>query len=109
MNHCKNEVVAKSLGEIKDLVKPLKELDSFKSHSSKMFYSIFLLSFIFWFMFYGLELFTSRLFEQQSIDNLAKEVKIEEQLSKRQQILLNNSETKYRELSECITTNEVIK
>lgn len=105
----KNEVVAKSLGEIKDLVKPLKELDTFKSHSSKMFYSIFLLSFIFWFMFYGLELFTSRLFEQQSIDNLTQEVKIEEQLSKRQQILLNNSETKYRELSECITTNEVIK
>ena len=74
-----------------------------------MFYSIFLLSFILWAMFFGLELFTLRLFEQQSLDNLKQEVNIETQLSKRQQILLNNSETKYKGLTECISTNEVIK
>lgn len=105
----KNEVVAKSLGEIKDLVKPLKELDTFKSHSSKMFYLIFLFTFILWSMTFGLELFTLRLFEQQSLDNLKQEVNIETQLSKRQQILLNNSEIKYKGLTECISTNEVIK
>ena len=105
----KNEVVAKSLGEIKDLVKPLNELDTFNSHSSKMFYSIFLVSFILWTMVFGLELFTSRLFEQQSLDNLNQEVTIETQMAKRQQILLNNSENKYKELSGCISTNEVVK
>ena len=106
----KNEVVAKSLGETKDLVKPLKALDTFNSHSSKMFYSIFLVSFILWTMFFGLDLLTAKLFYQPSLDTITQEVKIETQLAKRQETFLANSEKKYKELTECMSTNtEVIK
>ena len=104
----KNEVVAKSLGEISDLVKPLNELDTFKSHSTKMFYSIFLVGFILWTIFFGLDMATSKLFEQQSLDNVNQEIKIESQLAKRQQILLDNSEKKYKELTDCISTNKEV-
>ncbi len=105
----KNEIVAKSLGEINDLVKPLKELDTFKSHTKKIFYSAFILGFIFWTVFSGLDIFTARLFEQQSLDNLKQELNIETQLTKRQQIFFNNSETKYKELTQCISNKEVLK
>jgi hypothetical protein len=106
----KNEVVAKSLGEINDLVKPLNELDTFKSHSVKMFYSIFILGFVFWTIFFGLDLLTSKLFEQQSLDNLNQEIRIEGQLAKRQEILLNKSQKEYIDLTQCISNkNEVLK
>lgn len=106
----KNEVVAKSLGEINDLIKPLNELDTFKSHTMKMFYATFVIGFVLWTVFFGLNIFTARLFEQQSLDNLKQELDIEAQLTKRQQILFNNSETKYKELTGCISNNkEAIK
>lgn len=101
----KNEVVAKSLGEINDLVKPLNKLDTFNSHISKIFYTISILGFIFWTMFFGLELLTAKLFEQQSLDDVKQELRIEGQLAKRQQILLNKNVKQYKELTECISTN----
>jgi hypothetical protein len=106
----KNEVVAKSLGEMTDLVKPLNELDTFKSHSLKMSYSIFMVFFVFWTIFFGLDLLTTKLFEQQSLDNLNKEINIESRLSKRQELLLNKSEKEYKELTQCISNkNEALK
>ena len=71
-----------------------------------MFYSIFLVGFILWTIFFGLDLATAKLFEQQSLDNVNQEIKIETQLAKRQQILLDNSEKKYKELTDCITTDK---
>ncbi|MDZ7818124.1 MAG: hypothetical protein U5K55_05715 [Aliarcobacter sp.] len=99
----KNDVVAKSLGEIWDLVKPLNELDTFKSHSSKLIYSSFLVGGTLWSVFFGLNIFADKIFQKESLDNLKREVKIEEQLIKRQQILLNNSKQKYKEITECLT------
>ena len=102
----KNQVVAKSLGEIKDLVKPLKELDSYKSHTSKLFYTSALFVGMLWVMFYGLNMFTDKFFYKQSLDYLHQELKIENQLIKRQEILLTNSEKKYKELTDCLTSTE---
>ncbi len=99
----KNHVIAKSLGETWDLVKPLNELDTFKSHSSKMIYSIFLLTGTLWVIFFGLDNLTDRVFKKESLDTLKREVQIEDQLIKRQKILLANSEKKYKEITECLT------
>lgn len=99
----KNHVIAKSLGETWDLVKPLNELDTFKSHSSKMIYSIFLLTGTLWVIFFGLDNLTDRVFKKESLDTLKREVQIEDQLIKRQKILLGNSEKKYKEITECLT------
>ncbi len=99
----KNHVIAKSLGETWDLVKPLNELDTFRSHSSKMMYSFFLLTGTLWVIFFGLDNLTDRVFKKESLDTLKREVQIEDQLIKRQKILLANSEKKYKEITECLT------
>jgi hypothetical protein len=103
----KNDVIAESLGEIWDLVKPLNELDTFKSHSSKLIYSSFLIGGALWAIFFGLNMFADKVFQRESLDNLKREVKIEEQLIKRQQILLNNSQQRFTEITECLTLPEV--
>ena len=99
----KNHVIAKSLGETWDLVKPLNELDTFRSHSSKMMYSFFLLTGTLWVIFFGLDNLTDRVFKKESLDTLKREVQIEDQLIKRKKILLENSEKKYKEITECLT------
>lgn len=103
----KNAVIAKSLGEIWDLVKPLNELDTFKSHSSKVLYSAFLVGGVLWSVFFGLNTFADKIFQKESLDNLKREVKIEDQLIKRQEILLKNSKQEYTTITECLTLPEV--
>ena len=103
----KNAVIAKSLGEIWDLVKPLNELDTFKSHSSKVIYSSFLVGGVLWSVFFGLNIFADKIFQKESLDNLKNEVRIEEQLIKRQEIFLKNSKQEYATITECLTLPEV--
>ncbi len=104
----RQEVVAKSLGEIDDLVKQLNELDTFKSHSSKLFYMGLFFGAILWTMFGGLEKFTNKVFFIEPLENLTNELRIEGQLSKRQEMLLNNSEKKYHEIVDCITASKEV-
>ncbi|CAM3914538.1 hypothetical protein [Arcobacter cloacae] len=101
----KQEVVAKSLGEIEDLVKPLKSLDTSKSHFTKLFYITSLTTLSLWFVFFGLEKITNKVFYTEPLENLTKEIEIEKQLAKRQQIILNTNEQKYKELTDCISIN----
>ena len=105
----KNHVVAKSLGESWDLVKPLNELDTFKSHISKLTFVTALIAGSVWAMFFGLNMFAEKVFQIESLDNLKREIKVEEQLIKRQNIMLNTSEKKYKEITACITIPEVKK
>lgn len=102
----KNNVVAKSLGEIKDLIKPLNELDTSKSHFSKMFYVFTLIFGGLWLMIYGLNYVADKVFFKESLDGLKQELKIETQLSKRQEILLNNAQKAYKEVADCISKVE---
>ena len=105
----KNHVVAKSLGETWDLVKPLNELDTYKSHISKLSYATILIAGSVWAMAFGLNMFADKVFQIESLDNLKREIKVEEQLIKRQNIMLNTSEKKYKEITACITIPEVKK
>jgi hypothetical protein len=102
----KNHVVAKSLGESWDLVKPLNELDTFKSHISKLSFATVLIAGSMWAMFFGLNMFADKVFQKESLDILKREVKVEEQLIKRQNIILTNSKKEYKELTDCLITTE---
>ena len=105
----KNHVVAKSLGESWDLVKPLNELDTYKSHISKLTFATVLIGGSVWAMLFGLNMFAEKVFQIESLDNLKREITVEEQLIKRQNIMLNTSEKKYKEITACITIPEVKK
>ncbi|BAK72056.1 MAG: hypothetical protein AB7D49_06475 [Arcobacter sp.] len=105
----KQEVVAKSLGEMEELVKPLKELDTTKSHITKLVYMSLLLGASFWIIFFGLKTITDKVFYIEPLENLNRELRIETQLAKRQQILLNDNQKKYKDLTDCISKNEVVK
>ena len=54
-------------------------------------------------------MFAEKFFQIESLDNLKREIKVEEQLIKRQNIMLNKSEKKYKEITACITIHEVKK
>jgi len=105
----KQEVVAKSLGEIDELVKPLKELDTSKSHFTKLIFMTLLLGTSFWLMFSGLKTFSDKVFYTEPLENLKRELTIETQLAKRQEKLLADNEKKYKELVDCISPKKEIK
>ena len=91
------------------MVKPLNELDTYKSHISKLSYATVLIAGSVWAMLFGLNMFAEKFFQIESLDNLKREIKVEEQLIKRQNIMLNTSEKKYKEITACITIPEVKK
>ena len=70
----KDEVVAQSLGEIKDLVKPLTELDTFKGHFYKNTFSLIFTVGVLWIMAFGLDIASENLFGDESLDNLKREL-----------------------------------
>lgn len=99
----KGDVVAQSLGEIKDLVRPLVELDTFKGHAFKNSFALIFVAGILWFMFYGLDVFSNSLFGKESLDSLNRELKVQNRLLKRQEVLYNKSLKEYKDLTDCIT------
>lgn len=105
----KHNVVAKSLGEIKELIKHLNELDTSKTHYSKIFYLATVISFGLWLMFYGLNYVSNKIFYMEPLDGYKQELRVETQLSKRQEIILANTKKSNKELFDCITTNKVLK
>lgn len=100
------DVVAQSLGEIKDLVRPLVELDTLKGHIFKNSYSLFFVAGILWVMFYGLDIFSNSLFGKESLDSLNRELKVQNRLVKRQEVLYNKSLKEYKDLTGCITVKD---
>lgn len=105
----KGNVVAKSLGDIRELVKDLNELDTFKSHISKLTYTVLLVGGSIWSMFFGLNMLADRIIEKESLETLKQEVKIENQLIQRQEILLRKNQAAYNDVAKCITKPEVLK
>ncbi|MGB1226878.1 MAG: hypothetical protein ACPG9K_03225 [Poseidonibacter sp.] len=103
----KHEEIAQSLGNVEELVKPLNELDSFKTHFTKnTFLFLFILA-IAWIIFFGLEMLTKKYIYTQPLEKLKREIKIEKRLIQRQKILLKRTDKKYSELTDCITSPEV--
>jgi hypothetical protein len=105
----KNEEIAQSLGNIEELVKPLNELDNFKTHFGKNIYVLIFVVLIAWIMFFGLDLLTKKYIYTQPLEKLNREIKIEKRLIQRRKIFLKRAEKKYRKLTDCITSNEVKK
>ncbi|APW64450.1 hypothetical protein LPB137_00675 [Poseidonibacter parvus] len=103
----KNEEIAYSLGNVEELVKPLNELDTFKSHSAKNIFVLFFVILMAWVMFFGLEQLTKKYIYKEPLEKLKREIKIEKRLIQRQKILLNRTNKKYKELTDCITPIEV--
>lgn len=103
----KNDEIAKPLGEIWDLVKPLNELDTFNSHYSKLIYSFILLGTASWVIFFGLESFINGIFEKKPLDTLKREVMVEDRMIQRQGILLKKEQDKYDEITKCLSVVKV--
>jgi len=103
----KHEEIAQSLGNIEELVKPLNELDSFKSHFGKNIFLLFFTALVVWVMFFGLDLVTKKYIYKEPLEKLKREIKIEKRLIQRQKILLTRTNKSYKELTECITPSEV--
>ena len=87
----------------------MNELDTYKSHLSKLTYAIVLIAGSVWAMAFGLNILADKIIQIESLDNLKREISVEEQLIKRQNIILNTSEKTYKEITACITTPEVKK
>ena len=104
-----NEEIAQSLGNVEELVKPLNELDSFKTHFSKVFFLVLFLFSIIWIIFFGLDMLTKKYIYKEPLEKLKREIKVEKRLIQRQKIFLKREDKKYKELTECITPIEVKK
>jgi hypothetical protein len=103
----RNEEIAQSLGNVEELVKPLNELDNFKSHFGKNAFILIFVITIAWIMFFGLNILTKKYIYKQPLEKLKREIKIEKRLTHRQKILLKRTDTKYKKLTDCITSSEV--
>jgi hypothetical protein len=103
----RHEVVAKSLGELEELVKPLNELTTLKTHLSKLFSVLFTFSFSFWILFYGLELLTEKTLKQEPLSTLTRELKVQNNLLNKQKTLLAKTEKEYKKIIECIPNFKV--
>ena len=105
----KKEIISRSLGDINELVKPLTELDSQKTHVLKLSLITFLLAGSFWILTVGLKIATDNVFYIEPLDGLRNEVKFESQFITRQENTLNTLKTQYNELTDCITHKEALK
>ena len=97
------------MGDINELVKPLTELDSQKTHVLKLSLITFLLAGSFWILTVGLKIATDNVFYIEPLDGLRNEVKFESQFITRQENTLNTLKTQYNELTDCITHKEALK
>ncbi|WP_122893727.1 hypothetical protein [Arcobacter peruensis] len=102
-----NEEIAQSLGNVDELIKPLNELDTLKSHFSKSFFLLGFTLLILWIVFIGLDMVTKKYIYTQPLEKLKREIKIENRLIHRQKILLKREDKKYKDLTGCITSVEV--
>ena len=105
----KREVIAVSLGEIEDLVKPLKELDTPKSHITKLSILVLLFGGSFWLSAFGFDIMKDKYLKMEPLDPLKQEITFEENFKNRQQKTLNDVQAEYNKLTDCITYKEEIK
>ena len=103
------QVIAQSLGDIEDLIKPLKDLDTPKSHSTKLFILIFLFSGSFWLSAFGFDMIKEKYLKIESLDPLKQELNFEDKFKNRQMKTLNDTQAEYNKLTDCITYKEAIR
>lgn len=102
----KNEVVAISLGDINDLVKPLNPLENISKFLSKYVILFSLLIFSFWYCTVAVNQIADKFLYKESIENLKRELLVQNAVLKKQNILFKNSVAEYEKASTCISKQE---
>lgn len=97
------QVIAQPLGEIRDLINPLTELDTMKGHFYKNTFSVIFVAVILWIMVFGLDIVADKFLGKESLDTLKRELKVQNRLVKRQELLYKKSLKEYDKLTDCIT------
>lgn len=105
----KGEVIARNLGDIEDLVLPLKELDTPKSHTIKLASLIIMLVGSFWFAVFGLDIIKNEFLKIEDLEPLKQEINFEENFINRQNKMLSDAKKEYSSLTDCITNKEALK
>jgi len=103
----KNEVIAKPLGNMNDLIKPLNPLVTPKMQINSIASFVFSIGISFWAIFYGIELFTEKFLKQEPISILKRELAVEKRLIAKEKRLLRANQINYRKITECITDIKV--
>lgn len=103
------EIIAQSLGNVDDLVVGLKELDTPKSHTLKLAILISLLAGSFWLSFFGLDMIKDKYLQIEPLDPLKQEINFEDNFKARQEKTLNDVQSEYNTLTNCITNKEDLK
>ncbi len=105
----KKEIIAQSLGNIEDLVLNLKELDTNKSHYTKLSILSILLLGSFWLSIFGLDMIRDKYLLIEPLDPLKQEINFEDSFKSRQEKSLNDAQIEYNKLTDCITYKEDLK
>ena len=103
------EIIAQSLGNVDDLVVGLKELDTPKSHTLKLAILISLLAGSFWLSFFGLDMIKDKYLQIEPLDPQKQEINFEDNFKARQEKTLNDVQSEYDTLTNCITNKEDLK
>ncbi|MCK9337131.1 MAG: hypothetical protein M0P43_04775 [Arcobacteraceae bacterium] len=98
-----DRVIAYSMGDIDDLTSTMNELINTKTHFSRLSFVVIFTIGILWSMFYGLEIFSNKVFFNTSLDDLRTEVDFENRAVMRQQTILDKNTLQYNELTKCLT------
>ena len=102
-----NEVIASSLGEIEELIKPLNQLNTPKMHYAKLLYVAGVVGMILWISIFGLGMATAKLIDEDILTKLQSDLEFEKQVLQRQENILNIENKKLDELTKCISNAKV--
>ncbi|WP_198304239.1 hypothetical protein [Arcobacter vandammei] len=105
----KREIIAQSLGDIEELVLPLKDLDTQQSHITKLSILAVLLGGSFWLSFFGLDMIKDKYLQIEPLEPLKQELTFEDSFKARQERSLNEVQMEYNKLTDCITYKEDLK
>ncbi|WP_419764065.1 MAG: hypothetical protein ACNI28_09750 [Arcobacter sp.] len=98
-----NHIIAKRLGDINQLTKPMNELLDAKKHYLRLTFVASFLVVLIWIMGFGLEMFSQKVFFNTSLDDLRNEVKFQVRTIKREKNLLDKHLLEYKDLNKCIS------
>lgn len=91
-----------NLGEVKNLVKPLNKLFTFKNYFIKVSYIFILLSGFFWYIFSGAQLLTDNFINKKSMKSLDRNLRLATISDKRINSILNKELRTYKNISQCM-------
>ena len=101
-----NKVIAKSLGDIDVLVKPLIKLDTYSTFFYKNLILLGLAVFSFYTLFFGLDAIKSKYFSINSLSSLESKISLYKRFIKKETINLKKVQVEYKEIISCLGQKE---